>query len=72
MTTSSFTTIILKSEPNHYLTQKECDDIRERLIATTIALGKNDSADNYIEIDAKTAEKYQQEQKEAIEADAQN
>lgn len=67
MTTSSFTTIILKPEAGHYLTQKADVDIKERVLATTIALGKNDSQDNYIEIDEETAEAYRAEQKAAFE-----
>lgn len=67
MTTSNFTTVILKPEEGHFLTQKKDVDIRERIVASTIALGKNDSIDNYIEIDAETADAYRAEQQKAID-----
>lgn len=71
MKTTEFTTTILKPDEGKYLTQKAADvEIKDRIIATTIALGKNDSIDNYIEIDAETAEEYKRLQREAYEIDA--
>lgn len=51
MIQESFTTVILKANEGFYLTQKDTNiDIKDRIIATTLALGKNDSVDNWIEI----------------------
>lgn len=71
MTTTNFTTIILKPEPGNFITNANNVDIRDRIIATTIALGKNDVAENYIEISAEKAEEYKRLQDEAREADRQ-
>lgn len=70
MTTSNFTTVILKPEEGKYLTQKNDVEIQNRLLATTIALGKFDSADNYIEISGEEAEAYRAEQKKYYEEEA--
>ncbi len=51
MKSNSFTTIILEAEPNHYLTQSDDSiELKDRIIASMIALGKHDSPDNYKEI----------------------
>lgn len=70
MTTSEFTTTILKPEVGHFLTQKADVDIRNRVVATTVALGKNDKAENWKEINSETAEEYKRLQKEAFEEDS--
>lgn len=70
MTKSEFTTVVLKPEEDKYLTQAEDVDIRQRIIATTIALGKNDKPENWIEIDADKADEYRKLQQEAFEIDA--
>lgn len=51
MKSNSFTTIIIEAENNHYLTQSDDSvNIKDRMVATTIALGKYDSPENYKEI----------------------
>lgn len=69
MKTSNFTTVILKADANCFLTNADPEtDILDRIVADTIAIGKYDSAENYIEIDAETAEQYRKEIAEAYEA----
>lgn len=70
MKSTEFTTTILKPDEGYFLTQVEDVDIRNRVIATTVALGKNDSADNWKEINSEIAEEYRKLQKEAFEEDA--
>lgn len=51
MKSNSFTTIILEADENCYLTQADENvEIKNRIVAKRIALGKLDSADNYKEI----------------------
>ena len=51
MKSNTYTTVIIESEQNHYLTQKDDSvDLKDRVIAKIIALGKYDSPDNYKEI----------------------
>ena len=52
MNTEQFiTTILTPSEGYFYLTQKDNTiDIKDRIIATKLALGKNDNPDNWIEL----------------------
>lgn len=64
MVQSEFKTIILKAEEGKYLTQKSDVDIEKRVIGTTIALGKNDSADNWKEITKEEADSIKQAQAE--------
>lgn len=66
MVSEEFKTIILKADENKFLTNAKNVDIKERIIATIIALGKNDNADNYIEISAEQAEEYKRLQEEEI------
>lgn len=70
MTATNFTTVILKPDTDMYLTQKEDVDILERVIATTVALGKNDSPDNWVEISKEKADTYKKEQEDAREEKA--
>lgn len=65
MVQEEFKTIIIKADNGKYLTNANNVDIKERIIATTIALGKYDKAENYIEIDAETADQYKKELEEA-------
>lgn len=65
MITSEFKTIIINAESGKYLTQKDDVDIENRVIASTIALGKNDSVDNYKEITEEEAEAIRTAQEEA-------
>lgn len=67
MIIEEFKTIVIKASEGKYLTNANEVEITERIIATTIALGKFDSADNYIEIDAETADQYKKELEEARE-----
>lgn len=64
MITEEFKTIILKADEGKYLTQATDVDIKERIIATTIALGKFDKPENYKEISAEEAEEYKKLQEE--------
>ena len=52
MNTQQFTTIILTpSEGYFYLTQKDDTiEIKDRIVSTKLALGKNDNPDNWKEI----------------------
>ena len=58
MQQTEFKTIVISADEGHFLTQVGDVPISERLIATTIAIGRNDSAENYIEIDKQTADEY--------------
>ncbi len=65
MKSNSFTTIIIEAEPNHYLTQSDDSiDLKDRIVATVIALGKFDEPSNYKEITKEEGDeiKAQQEQ----------
>lgn len=50
MVQSEFTTIILKADEGMVLTQVGDTSLNERILASEIALGRYDSADNYKEI----------------------
>lgn len=50
MIVKEFNTIVITADEGKYLTQNSELDINNRVIATTIALGKNDSVDNWKEI----------------------
>lgn len=53
MKQESYTTILLKADENKFITQADQDiDIKDRVIGTVVALGANDSPDNWKEIDA--------------------
>lgn len=63
MKAESFTTIIIESEPGFVLTQ--ADDnvaLRDRILATKIAIGKFDSPDNYKEIPQEEADEIKRNQ----------
>lgn len=62
MVQSEFKTIILTAEEGKYLTQNFDVDIEKRVIGTTIALGKNDSVDNWKEITKEEADTIKQAQ----------
>ena len=66
MVSEEFKTIILKADEGKYLTNANDVDIKERLIATMIALGKYDKPENYKEISAEEAEEYKRLQEEII------
>ncbi|MBR6746524.1 MAG: hypothetical protein IKL83_04015 [Muribaculaceae bacterium] len=69
MKSTEYTTIILTAEEGKYLTQMADVAIEERIVAQTIALGRNDSADNWREIDKAEADAYRKAQAEAEEAE---
>ncbi len=65
MTQETFKTTILRPAKDHFLTQVQDVDIKERMIASVVALGKYDSADNYKEISAEEAEEIRKAQAQA-------
>lgn len=62
MTQSEFKTIILRPEEGYVLTQVADVDILDRELATTVAVGANDSPDNWREITVAEAEAIRAEQ----------
>lgn len=58
MKSTEYTTTILTAENGMYLTQSADVDILSREIAATVALGRNDSADNWKEITKAEADAY--------------
>lgn len=50
MIIKDFNTTVITAEEGKYLTQSFDLDIENRVIATTVSLGKNDSVDNWKEI----------------------
>lgn len=69
MTTSQFTTTVLRPDEGHYLTEANEVDIKERSFSTVIALGVNDSADNYMEINEAEYQALKAEQEAALKAE---
>ena len=66
MITENYSSVIIKAKEGFYMT--EVDDsiaIQNRTIATAVALGTNDSADNYKEITAEEANELKRLQDEA-------
>ena len=48
MTSENYSSVILKAKEGFYITEVDDSiDIQNRTIATAVALGTNDSADNY-------------------------
>lgn len=65
MKSNTFTTVIIEAEPNHYLTQVDDSiELKDRIVATIIALGKYDSPDNYKEITEAEANAIKTQQEE--------
>ena len=58
MKTSEFTTTVLKADNGKALTQVADVELSHRVIATIVALGKNDTPDNWREISTEEAEQY--------------
>ncbi len=50
MKSNSFTTILIEAEEGFYLTQTADVELKDRMVASKIALGKFDSPENYKEI----------------------
>lgn len=67
MVQESFTTVVLKASDGFFLTQTEEVDIKERIIATVVALGKYDAPQNWREIPKEEAEEYNRLKEEALE-----
>lgn len=65
MQSEQFTTIVIKADEGKFLTQVADIDIRERIVASVVAIGKNDSASNWQEINATQAKHYRDAQEEA-------
>lgn len=70
METKQFTTTILTAAEGKSLTQADNNlDIRERIIAYTVAIGANDTPDNWVEITKEQADEYRAAQEAAIKGD---
>lgn len=66
MTSENYSSIIIKAKEGFYITEvDDTIDIQNRTIATAVALGTNDSADNYKEITANEADELKRQQDEA-------
>ena len=65
MTTENYSSVIIKAKEGFYITEVDSIDIQNRTIATAVALGTNDSADNYKEITAEEADELKRQQDEA-------
>ncbi len=70
MKAEQFTTIILESEEGYYLTQASDVDIKDRLVASVVALGKYDSVDNYKEITQEEGDAIKAEQDKLFKEEA--
>lgn len=64
MKTENFTTIVLTAEEGKFLTQSGDTDILDRIVATTVAIGRSDSPDKWHEITAEEAESIRAAQEE--------
>lgn len=65
MKQEQFTTIIIESDEGNFLTQSADVDILKRIICKKVALGRNDSPNNWREISAKEADEFERERTEA-------
>lgn len=62
--------IIIEAKDGKFLTQAATDiNIHKRIIAKKVAIGKNDSADNWCEISAKEAQEFERQLKQAMQDD---
>lgn len=62
MKSNSFTTTIIYPENGFLLTQSDNVELKDRIFASEIALGKNDDASNWKEISIEEAEAIRAEQ----------
>lgn len=69
METKKVTITWLHASEGMYLTQAGDINIKERYFAVAIALGKNDSATNWVEITKEQANGYKKQQQAAYDAD---
>ena len=67
MKINSFTTITIEAEENCYLTQVADVNLKDRIVASKIALGKFDAPENYKEITKEEADAIKAEQENLIE-----
>lgn len=68
MNTANYTTTILTPDEGKFLTQVQDVDIEQRIVADRIALGTNDSPENWREITKAEADEYHAAIKAAQEA----
>ena len=68
MKQESFTTVILLPGEGKYLTQMGEVDVIDRIVATRVAVGENDSAETWMEISAEAALAFKREREEALKA----
>lgn len=70
MKTNEYKTTIITAADGKYITNADDNvDIKDKLIATSIALGKFDSVDNYKEITKEEADELKKQQEEAQKKD---
>lgn len=70
MKSNTFTTIIIEADENCYLTQSDDSvELKNRIVAKRIALGKLDSADNYKEISKEDGDAIKAEQEKLNKSD---
>lgn len=73
MKQETFTTIIIEAEEGKYLTQASSEiDAKDRITAKKVALGKNDSPSNWIEIEEEEAVAFEQSKYNVMESEAEN
>lgn len=65
MVQNEFRTTVIAAEEGKYLTQSFEVDIENRVVASTIALGKNDTVENWKEITKEEADTIREQQAEA-------
>lgn len=68
MTTEQFTTTVLTASEGMTLTQAAEVEISKRVLGKTVALGRNDSAENWREITQEEADAFRRAQEEASKA----
>lgn len=67
MESNNNTPIVVVPDEGKFLTQAADVEILDRIIATTIVLGKNDTRSNWIEIDQAQADEYMALKEKEIE-----
>ena len=65
MKQNEFKTIVIAAEDGKYLTQSSEVELSERVIASTIALGKYDNVNNWKEITKEEGDEIRKQQEEA-------
>ena len=69
MKQNEFKTIVIAAEDGKYLTQSSEVELSERVVASTIALGKYDNVDNWKEITKEEGDEIRKQQEEARKAE---